>query len=541
MTSKEKRQLRNKISARNFRVRRKGDIFFHLSVFYKRIYLLVFGIEYISTLEGDIAERDRLLDAIRSELGSTQSENLALRQEIAALKRTLIEGRGIISTSLTTSTSSDDTPILNLPPPAPLPAQSAAAKLAQQQQQQQQQSSIPPAPTSNTPNFLIPNTQKDVSSTSTNRFWGGVSGLGGMGMGMGGITPVHRVVLPEVSVMGMGLFGSSSVFNSEEKNANANARVEVREEGEKLQENVNPMMNRNGGRAGAGAGAKNAGAGMGAFDGFADVNPFTMKTLDAYRMHLWGKMAAQHHAYQYQQQQQQQQQQQAQQAQSLTGLASSLRPSYFSSPTLPYSSSSTSLSALLSGKHTNTSAPPYSPPPPYSSPKLGEKEKSGLFDKLEKEKERARDTERERARERERETAMYVALASQTLLRRLGGAFWDAFSGGSSSSNSGWGAGGSGSGGRSLDEDKVRRVLEGKAVVRVVDVEEPVRSSVGAGVVHQQTQAQRMYEKERECKWRERKEGERKERERKAMCHCRAAVTDILEESMRSLSLGKKV
>ncbi|KAJ6599967.1 hypothetical protein DFH09DRAFT_1303322 [Mycena vulgaris] len=73
MSSKEKRQLRNRISARNFRVRRK---------------------EYISTLEDNIAERDGLLAAIRAELGSTQSENLALRKEIAALKRSLLDNRG---------------------------------------------------------------------------------------------------------------------------------------------------------------------------------------------------------------------------------------------------------------------------------------------------------------------------------------------------------------------------------------------------------------------------------------------------------------
>jgi hypothetical protein len=43
--------------------------------------------EYISTLEGDIAERDRLLEAIRSELGSSRNENLALRREVENLKR----------------------------------------------------------------------------------------------------------------------------------------------------------------------------------------------------------------------------------------------------------------------------------------------------------------------------------------------------------------------------------------------------------------------------------------------------------------------
>ncbi len=39
-------------------------------------------VEYINTLELDIAERDRFLIAIRSELDSTQSENQALRREI---------------------------------------------------------------------------------------------------------------------------------------------------------------------------------------------------------------------------------------------------------------------------------------------------------------------------------------------------------------------------------------------------------------------------------------------------------------------------
>lgn len=71
--------------------------------------MLIVRAEYISTLEGDIAERDRLIDAIRGELGSTKSENLALRQEISALKKALLDGRGRI-----------DTPVL--PPPAPLPA-----------------------------------------------------------------------------------------------------------------------------------------------------------------------------------------------------------------------------------------------------------------------------------------------------------------------------------------------------------------------------------------------------------------------------------
>ncbi|KAG5641886.1 hypothetical protein DXG03_004007 [Asterophora parasitica] len=475
MTSKEKRQLRNKISARNFRVRRK---------------------EYISTLEGDIAERDRLLDAIRSELGSTQSENLALRQEIAALKRTLLDGRGAPSSPNSSSIGlgADVLPMLNLPPPAPLPATSAAASLALQAQAAA--TPVPPAsaPTNATVQQLLTvNTQKDASA-SGQRFWGGAR-LGMGGMGMGGITPVHRVVLPEVSVADV-LLGR-----------------------EKLQENMNPLMN--------GGGVKQGGAGekvVGGFEGFADLNPFTMKTLDAYRMHLWGKMAAQHH----QHQQNQQQQHPAYHQTHLTGLAASLRPAFFSAPT-----STSPLSSLLSGKH--SPAPPYTqtpstPPPPYQSappsPVLGYG-KTGVAEKLEREQ-RAR--ERERQKEKEKETAMYAALASQTLLRKLGSAFWDAFSGSSSASSSvfsptvgahAFAASGSGSrssGARAWDADKVRRVLEGKAVVRVVDVEDLTRQTAS----QTQTQVRECPESLRKC------------------CTVTGAVTDILEESMRSLSLGKK-
>ncbi|KAF8992022.1 hypothetical protein BDZ89DRAFT_1189772 [Hymenopellis radicata] len=71
MTNKEERQSRNKISARNLRSE-------------TRIH---------QPPELDIAERDRLLTAIRSELGSTQSENQALRREIAALENAFLGGR----------------------------------------------------------------------------------------------------------------------------------------------------------------------------------------------------------------------------------------------------------------------------------------------------------------------------------------------------------------------------------------------------------------------------------------------------------------
>jgi hypothetical protein len=64
LSSKEKRQLRNKLSARAFRNRRK---------------------DYIGTLEGHIKERDMVIDDMRSELADSRSENQNLRYVVSLL------------------------------------------------------------------------------------------------------------------------------------------------------------------------------------------------------------------------------------------------------------------------------------------------------------------------------------------------------------------------------------------------------------------------------------------------------------------------
>ena len=64
------------------------------------------------TLEDDIAQRDKLIDVILTELGS-MNDNVA--SQINAVKKALLEGRGRADTHV-------------LPPPVPLPAVSAAAR-----------------------------------------------------------------------------------------------------------------------------------------------------------------------------------------------------------------------------------------------------------------------------------------------------------------------------------------------------------------------------------------------------------------------------
>ncbi|KAI8320325.1 hypothetical protein GQ54DRAFT_312747 [Martensiomyces pterosporus] len=80
LTSKERRQLRNKISARNFRVRRK---------------------EYISNLEAEVRMHKEEADSLRKDLTISKKENLQLRDEIQKLRLRL----NALSLSQTTSSS----------------------------------------------------------------------------------------------------------------------------------------------------------------------------------------------------------------------------------------------------------------------------------------------------------------------------------------------------------------------------------------------------------------------------------------------------
>ncbi|KAI9253509.1 hypothetical protein BDA99DRAFT_540761 [Phascolomyces articulosus] len=66
LTPKERRQLRNKISARNFRVRRK---------------------EYISTLEAQVDEHKKHAQQLKGKLDNVEDENKQLRLEVDSLRR----------------------------------------------------------------------------------------------------------------------------------------------------------------------------------------------------------------------------------------------------------------------------------------------------------------------------------------------------------------------------------------------------------------------------------------------------------------------
>lgn len=99
-------------------------------------------------MESHIADRDRLIEAIRQELGQSKLENDELRQEVDALKRALLDGR-------TTAEA------LALPPPAPLDANGDVIR-----------SVSPPTPHRSTSKLARPNTRKDIAAPGSPAFWG---------------------------------------------------------------------------------------------------------------------------------------------------------------------------------------------------------------------------------------------------------------------------------------------------------------------------------------------------------------------------------
>ena len=317
-------------------------------------------------------------------------------------------------------------------------------------------------------------------------FWGGQAGFGGLG---GGVTPVHTAIIPETGASVFGA-GGDSVIDRQKENINPALNQPLHQQ-QQVWSHALTQLHGNNGKT----------TGLNAFDNFSDVNPFTLKTLDAYRMQLWSRVALQS--------------QQAQRARGtgypsqhsspaqspkssgspnagLSGLASSLRPQYFASagaPTSPTAGSGKSpFGALFSGKglpysHNGHS---YGLPTPPSSPRMGEKERA---------QQQAQSRRAREQREQVQTHAFLAALASQTVLQRMGQAFWDAFSGSGSQSSSQPAAG---TGVRAWDSEKVRRVLDGTAVLRVVDVENSSSSTPAAA----------------------------------------PAAADALADSMRSLSLG---
>lgn len=210
LSSKEKRQLRNKLSARAFRTRRK---------------------DYIGTLESHIKDRDTVIDAIRNELATSRNENQDLRRELEALKASTMN---VLHPQ--TANQEGQSPAL---------MKALAMGLT---------SSAPPARTTAAPAV---NTRKDLASFDTSRgFWGGNDNMFG-----GGSTICHTLLTPELTLP--------------------------------PQPNLNPLLN-NIEPASKPLSIESAGdrdINSQSFNDWAENTPFTMRSMDNYRIQLWSRLA----------------------------------------------------------------------------------------------------------------------------------------------------------------------------------------------------------------------------------------------------------
>lgn len=223
MTSKEKRQLRNKLSARAFRNRRKT---------------------YINELEDHIKDRDTLIDAIRNELSNFRSENDDLRREIEMLKKAALE------------------PTEGMTPVSSVPASTSSS---------QSSSTKPVASAINT--F---NPRKDVPA-STSALLQRKSDRSVWGEGGSGYTSVHATFMPDLSLPPpQAKLGNPPIIGF-----NTNAP----------RQNMNPFMNATTRSSSTSLFSADGGDLTDSFDAWSTENPFSYRTLEAYRMQLWSRMA----------------------------------------------------------------------------------------------------------------------------------------------------------------------------------------------------------------------------------------------------------
>lgn len=170
LTSKEKRQLRNKISARNFRTRRK---------------------EHISHLEVQVADRDTTIEGLRQQLANVNMQNKELQEEIRSLKAKAISSNDVsrIIDALQKSAVSG----AGVNPSSDVATAGSQSLLARTSSNSSLTEtfgrpltpSVSQSPRSMSPRpgnaIAKPNTRKDVSGTSagasgSKSFWGGVNG-----------------------------------------------------------------------------------------------------------------------------------------------------------------------------------------------------------------------------------------------------------------------------------------------------------------------------------------------------------------------------
>ncbi|GAA5987726.1 hypothetical protein JCM10908_007184 [Rhodotorula pacifica] len=443
LSSKEKRQLRNKISARNFRHRRK---------------------EYITTLEEEISTRDTLISELQDEVGVIRAENSGLRTEVATLREQWQNLLDKLSSMTTPPAAGTVATGLGTNPPRVVASSAAAAGTVKQEDSAEavimpESTSTRRIGTRSSSGIQVPNLSKDVAPLSRRSGANSTWGAFGAGASAGSFMSVHTTLVPDVNFTNLadGLHGKPSAavvatmpFSNQSFNPAMNALTQS-------QLAALPAMTAHT-RTGLSAAAGNTNNGTtpqqqqqssATFQDLFASNPFYLRpdALDQSRAALYGKLAnnaagliaAQKQAGEHAQGQNIEQPQRDERG--YLPIPNGFRPAFFTSPKA--SSSSTTASELLAFQSPAAAAAAASSTIP-SAPTLSHQDAVEL---------------------RQQATMAHVAqLANQTLVQRLASSFWDAFVGPSPVAA----VAGGGPAAKSLDVEKVKAVLLGQARVQVV-------------------------------------------------------------------------
>ncbi|KAI5478409.1 bZIP transcription factor [Pseudohyphozyma bogoriensis] len=290
LSSKEKRQLRNKISARNFRHRRK---------------------EYITDLEAEISTRDTIIEQLRDEVGTMRVENKDLRSEVTLLKQKWDEMMEKM-TSFTNPAAAGGVANVGLGKSAAVTASSSSAKVAEKDEEWALDSpkvspaeqlpslagvNLPALPVASTSGsqpatrragtrgasgIVKPNLQKDVAPSLKR----GTGSWTTAGMG-GGYMPVHTTILPEFNLLNAKPIVpfSTQNFNPALNNLTPQQRADLPSLTSHLRTGFNaPVANPD---------STTPPTPRGTFDNFFESNPLWLRAdnIDEYRGQLYGKVA----------------------------------------------------------------------------------------------------------------------------------------------------------------------------------------------------------------------------------------------------------
>ncbi|GJN91065.1 hypothetical protein Rhopal_004080-T1 [Rhodotorula paludigena] len=425
LSSKEKRQLRNKLSARNFRHRRK---------------------EYITTLEDEISSRDTIIAELRDEMGVVRAENTDLRTEVTTLKekwQDLLDKLSSLSGPPAAAAPATAAAGLGTNPSRAVAASSGSAPVTVKEEEGLDAPSLatPAASTSSrrigtrSGGVARPNLSKDVAPSSlARRNTGSWATAGGAG---GGFMSVHTTFTPDINLAD-GLHAkpalaaaspfSTQSFNPALNTLSANQLADLPALTSHLRAGFSPS-------AGA-AGAQQPQQPKGTFEDFFASNPYWLRPdqLDQNRAALYGKLANNAAGLVAAQKQQQPSPAPGSPDQSQSSSSAYLpvpagfRPAFFRASSLP----------KVPAASGAAEAGPSSPLLPVSH------------------------QDATLQREQDALAARVAHLATQTLSSRMWGAFVDAFAG----AGEGTGKGKA----RELSGEKVAAVLGGRARVQVVPV-----------------------------------------------------------------------